>query len=48
MFSINGVSENKVLSNNDSVLSIREQEVFSEGGTLISSEGRFDVLNYYT
>lgn len=35
--------------NNDrSVLSIAEQGIFSAGGTVITSDGTFDVSNYYT
>ena len=46
--SINRVAENEVLSKNDSVLSIKEQGVFSAGeGTVTLSEGTFDISNYY-
>ena len=35
-------------SQDDGVLRIAEQGIFSAGGTVISSDGTFDVANYYT
>lgn len=34
-------------SNDENILSIAEQGIFSAGGTVITSDGTFDVSNYY-
>lgn len=40
--------EDEVNSENSHIISIKEQGIFSAGGTVITSDGTFDVSNYYT
>ena len=41
-------TQETVTQTNSDALVIAEQGIFSAGGTVISSDGTFDVANYYT
>lgn len=46
--STSGTAETTETTTSDNVLAIADQGIFSAGGTVITSDGTFDVDNYYT
>lgn len=46
--STSGTAESTKITTNDKVLAIADQGIFSAGGTVTTSDGTFDVDNYYT